>query len=87
MCLLNGLAMSSRSWYAFVPQSQLQFDVILFDYWSQGNSFSEGVPYSIPCFCDALTQGQARGPQSDEHVDPDEVSERYLLSHENSISG
>ena len=30
--------------------------MILFDYWGQGNSFSEDVPYSIPRFCDALTK-------------------------------
>lgn len=56
ICLLNGVAMSTRSWYAFVPQLQPEYDVILFDYWGQGNSFSEDAPYSIPCFCDALTK-------------------------------
>lgn len=56
ICLLNGVAMSTRSWYAFVPQLQREYDLILFDYWGQGNSFSEDVPYSIPRFCDALTK-------------------------------
>jgi len=56
ICLLNGVAMSTRSWYAFLPQLQPEYDVILFDYWGQGNSFGEDVPYFIPCFCDALTK-------------------------------
>lgn len=55
VCLLNGVAMSTRSWYSFLPQLQPDYDVLLFDYWGQGNSFSEDVPYSIPRFCDALT--------------------------------
>ncbi|MBZ5538030.1 MAG: alpha/beta hydrolase [Acidobacteriia bacterium] len=56
ICLLNGVAMSTRSWYAFVPQLQPEYDLILFDYWGQGNSFSEDAPYSIPRFCEALTK-------------------------------
>jgi len=55
VCLLNGVAMSTRSWYSFLPLLQPDYDAILYDYWGQGNSFSEDVPYSIPRFCDALT--------------------------------
>lgn len=55
VCLLNGLAMSTRSWYGFVPLLA-EFDVLLFDYWGQGNSYSEDDPYSIPCFCDGLAK-------------------------------
>jgi len=55
VCLLNGVAMSTRSWYAFVPLLLPEYDVLLYDYWGQGNSFSDDVPYSIPRFCDALT--------------------------------
>jgi pimeloyl-ACP methyl ester carboxylesterase len=54
VCLLNGVAMSTRSWYPFVPRLSDDYDVLLFDYWGQGNSFSEDVPYSIPRFCDGL---------------------------------
>lgn len=56
ICLLNGVAMSTHSWYAFLSQLLAEYDVILFDYWGQGNSFSEDAPYSIPSFCDALTK-------------------------------
>jgi pimeloyl-ACP methyl ester carboxylesterase len=54
VCLLNGVAMSTRSWFPFVPRLSDAFDVLLFDYWGQGQSFCEDVPYSIPRFCDAL---------------------------------
>ena len=33
ICLLNGVAMCTRSWYAFVPQLQPEYDFVLFDYW------------------------------------------------------
>jgi len=55
ICLLNGLAMSTRSWHSFLPLVQPEFNVLLFDYCGQGNSFSEDAPYSIPAFCHALT--------------------------------
>lgn len=55
VCLLNGVAMSTRSWYSSLPQLLPELDVLLFDFWGQGNSFSEDVPYSIPRFCDGLT--------------------------------
>lgn len=55
ICLLNGVAMSTRSWYGFVPRLAPDYDVLLWDYWGQGKSFSEDVPYSIPRLCDALT--------------------------------
>lgn len=54
LCLLNGLAMSTHAWYTFLPRLSPQFDVLLFDYWGQGQSFSEDVPYSIPSFCHGL---------------------------------
>jgi 3-oxoadipate enol-lactonase len=56
ICLLNGVAMSTRSWYSFVPLLQPEYDVILFDYWGQGASFTGDEPYSIPRFCDGLTK-------------------------------
>jgi 3-oxoadipate enol-lactonase len=54
VCLLNGLAMSTHAWYAFLPKLSPEFDVLLFDYWGQGRSFSEDEPYSIPSFCHGL---------------------------------
>src|SRR4051795_3239459 len=56
ICLLNGLAMSTRSWHSFLPLVQAEFDVLLFDYCGQGNSYSEDAPYHIPDFCHALTR-------------------------------
>jgi pimeloyl-ACP methyl ester carboxylesterase len=54
VCLLNGVAMSTRAWHPFLPRLLDEYDVLLFDYWGQGNSFSEDVPYSIPSFCHGL---------------------------------
>jgi len=54
VCLLNGLAMSTRSWYGFVPLLSGEFDVLLWDYLGQVGSSSEDVPYEIPRLCDAL---------------------------------
>lgn len=55
VCLLNGVAMSTRSWYSFLPLLSDEFDVLLFDYLGQGNSSCDDVPYFIPRFCDYLT--------------------------------
>ena len=54
VCLLNGLAMSTHAWYGFLPRLSPAFDVLLFDCWGQGRSFSEDEPYSIPSFCHGL---------------------------------
>ena len=53
--LLNGLAMHTRAWYAFVPLLLGEYDVVLWDYPGQGESSSDDVPQSIPRFCDYLT--------------------------------
>ena len=55
VCLLNGLAMSTRSWYSFVPRLIDQYDVLLWDYLGQGGSSCDDVPYDIPRFGDYLT--------------------------------
>ena len=55
LCLLNGLAMSTRSWYSFVPRLIDQYDVLLWDYLGQGASSCDDVPYEIPRFGDYLT--------------------------------
>src|SRR5512142_1841960 len=54
LCLLNGLAMHTKAWYAFVPMLSDEFDVLLWDYLGQGESSAEDVPYEIPRFCDYL---------------------------------
>jgi pimeloyl-ACP methyl ester carboxylesterase len=55
ICLLNGLAMHTKAWYAFVPLLLDEYDVLLWDYLGQGESSQDDVPYDIPRFCDYLT--------------------------------
>ncbi len=47
VALLNGLAMSTRAWYAFLPLLADEFDVLLYDYLGQGESSKPDEPYSI----------------------------------------
>lgn len=56
VCLLNGLAMSTDSWYGFLPRLRPEFDVILYDYPGQGRSTTLDVPYLIPNFAHALSR-------------------------------
>lgn len=53
--LLNGLAMSTRAWYGFLPLLADEFDVLLFDYPGQGESSKPDVPYSITRIAQYLT--------------------------------
>jgi 3-oxoadipate enol-lactonase len=55
VCLLNGLAMHTKSWYGLLPLLLPDADVLLFDYLGQGASSAPDVPYSIPRLCDYLT--------------------------------
>ena len=50
VCLLNGLAMHTRSWYGFLPLLLDEYDVLLYDYLGQGQSSQDDVPYSIEDF-------------------------------------
>jgi pimeloyl-ACP methyl ester carboxylesterase len=52
--LLNGLAMLTRSWYRNVPSVYPEYDVLLYDYFGQGQSSQEDEPYYIPRFSDYL---------------------------------
>jgi len=45
--LLNGLAMSTKAWYGFLPQLHDEYDVLLYDYPGQGESSKPDAPYSI----------------------------------------
>jgi pimeloyl-ACP methyl ester carboxylesterase len=54
--LLNGLAMRTRSWYRNVSSVHPEYDVLLYDYFGQGQSSQEDEPYTIPRFCDYLVQ-------------------------------
>jgi 3-oxoadipate enol-lactonase len=55
VCLLNGLALSTKAWYAFLPLLQPEFDVVLYDYLGQGQSSAPDEPYSITRFADYLS--------------------------------
>ena len=50
VCLLNGLAMHTKAWYGFMPQLVDDYDVILYDFFGQGESSKDDVPYLIPDF-------------------------------------
>jgi pimeloyl-ACP methyl ester carboxylesterase len=52
--LLNGLAMLTRSWHRTVPILYPDYDVLLYDYFGQGQSSQEDEPYSISRFADYL---------------------------------
>jgi pimeloyl-ACP methyl ester carboxylesterase len=51
---LNGLAMLTRSWYRTLPFLHPDYDVLLYDYFGQGQSSQEDEPYSISSFADYL---------------------------------
>lgn len=55
ICLMNGVAMYTKSWYNFLPMIYPEYDILLYDYKGQGNSTADDVPYSIKRFCDYLT--------------------------------
>lgn len=52
--LLNGVAMLTRSWYRAVPNLYPEYDVLLYDYFGQGQSSQEDEPYYISKFSDYL---------------------------------
>lgn len=54
--LLNGLAMLTRSWYRTVPFLHPDYDVLLYDYFGQGQSSQEDEPYFIPRLAGYLIQ-------------------------------
>ncbi len=55
MALLNGLAMSTRAWYGFLPLLADEYDVLLYDYLGQGESSKPDEPYSITRIAQYLT--------------------------------
>lgn len=55
VCLLNGLAMSTKSWQPFLLRLTEEYDVLLYDYLGQGQSSCKDEPYFIPSFCDHLS--------------------------------
>lgn len=52
--LLNGLAMLTKSWYRTVPFLHPEYDILLYDYFGQGQSSQEDEPYFIPRLADYL---------------------------------
>jgi len=55
VALLNGLAMSTRAWYGFLPLLADEYDVLLYDYLGQGESSKPDEPYSITRIAEYLT--------------------------------
>ena len=53
---LNGLAMLTKSWYRTVPFLYPDYDILLYDYFGQGQSSAVDEPYSISKFADYLVQ-------------------------------
>ena len=53
---LNGLAMLTKSWYRTVPFLHPDYDILLYDYFGQGQSSQEDEPYYISKFADYLIQ-------------------------------
>jgi len=56
LCLLNGLAMKTESWYSFLQYVHPEYDIILYDYLGQGKSSCEDRSYSITAFAGYLSQ-------------------------------
>lgn len=54
VCLLNGVAMYTKSWYTTLQFLLDDYDIILYDYPGQGDSSSDDVPYDIERFCTYL---------------------------------
>ena len=54
VCLLNGLAMHTKAWYGFLPLLTEDYDVILYDFFGQGESSKEDAPYFIDDFAHHL---------------------------------
>lgn len=52
--LLNGVGMLTRSWYRNVPNVYPKYDVLLYDYFGQGQSSQEDEPYYIDKFAEYL---------------------------------
>ena len=55
IALLNGLAMSTRAWYGFLPLLLDEYDVLFYDYLGQGESSKPDEPYSITKIASYLT--------------------------------
>jgi 3-oxoadipate enol-lactonase len=51
---LNGLAMLTKSWYRTIPFLHPDYDILLYDYFGQGQSSQEDEPYYINRLADYL---------------------------------
>jgi len=54
VCLLNGLAMHTKSWNSVLPSLLDDYDILLYDYIGQGQSTSVDEPVFIPRLGDYL---------------------------------
>lgn len=56
VCLLNGLAMSTKSYYSVLHYLENDFDILLYDFFGQGESSKEDEEYDITEFAKFLKQ-------------------------------
>ena len=77
--LLNGLAMSTKAWYGFLPLLIAEYDVLLYDYLGQGKSSKPDEPYSITRIAQYLTTDDGRAGHREDPLDGDLV--RRLHRH------
>lgn len=54
VCLLNGLAMQTSSWYGFLDRLLDTYDVLLWDYPGQGGASRRDLPVTFPLLADGL---------------------------------
>lgn len=54
ICLLNGLAVDTRTWYGFLDRLLDAYDVLLWDYPGQGRSTKHDLPLTFPALADGL---------------------------------
>lgn len=53
-CLMNGVAMYTKSWYSFLPLFSKDYDILLFDFFGQGQSSHEAEIYDLDYQCSLL---------------------------------
>jgi len=54
ICLLNGLAVDTRTWYGFLDRLLDRYDVLLWDYPGQGRSTRHDLPLTFPELADGM---------------------------------
>lgn len=50
-CFMNGVAMYTKSWYGFIPLFANDYDILLFDFFGQGESSHEPEHFNMETQC------------------------------------